>query len=73
MQLKCNTILYIHHKGFKMEEKVTKRYNVIKKDKTIEFRMPMEDFKKLTKKIEEKKDKNVSSVLRKLVSGYLES
>ncbi len=56
-----------------MEEKVTKRYNVIKKDKTIEFRMPMEDFKKLTKKIEEKKDKNVSSVLRKLVSGYLES
>jgi hypothetical protein len=49
----------------------TKRYNVRRKDKTVEFRMPMEDYKKFEEEVKNRKDKNISATLRMLVEKYM--
>ncbi len=49
----------------------TKRYNVRRKDKTVEFRMPLEDYKKFEEEIKKRQGKNVSATLRLLVEKYM--
>jgi len=49
----------------------TKRYNVRRKDKTVEFRMPLEDYKKFEEEIKKRQGKNVSATLRMLVDKYM--
>jgi hypothetical protein len=50
-----------------------RRYNVEKKEKTIEFRISENDFKCLAEKMKEKEQKNLSAVLRSLVKDYIKS